>query len=134
MSYSFAENWAQEIADVSSLPEFQNATITLYSGGSVITGAENMRARIIGVRSTLDVNGRQSGDATGSKALRIQFPYESYPSRVERGTRVRIVDGGRNPAMEDYLVTVDSDNMSSQRASHTLDCTVDMTSNAGWTP
>lgn len=131
MAYSFSDSWAQEVADVSELPEFQNAVITLRKGSAKY--AEDIPARIIGIRSTLDVNGQTTGSATGSQAIRIQFPYSAYPARVARGTQVQVVDGGRNPALEGYLIIVDSDNMSSQRASHTLSCSTNVESVAVWT-
>ena len=125
-----AGSWAQQIADVSSRPEFMNATIQLRIGTTVLV---ETRARIIGVRSQEDVSSPSSGTATGTKAIRVQFPFEAYPERVERGVLVRVVDGGRNPALEARLIVVEADNMSSQRASHTLECAMDIEAVATWT-
>ena len=130
MAYDFDSNWAQQIADISSDPAYQNATIKLQNGATVLL--TDTRARIIGVRPALDASGAQTGDATAAKKLRVQFPYEAYPDRVPHGTLVRVVDGGRNPALEGYLIVVESDNFSSNRASHTLECTVDVESVASW--
>lgn len=146
MVYSFSTDWAAEIEAVSSLPEFQNATVELiqpatdsvydmqtaqWSGGSP-TLLVATRARVIGIRSPRSVNGDVVSNPTNTLAIRVQFPFSQYPSRISPGVQVRVTDGGRNPALETYLFTVTSDNLSSQRASHTLECTVDLEGVAEW--
>lgn len=149
MAYDFnaAGSWAQQIADVSSLPEYQNCTIqlidptlqtTVYdvdTGVYAITGDPVLvetQARVIGIRATNDQSGASTGNPTGIKGIRVQFPYAAYPSRVKRGWQVRVIDGGRNPALLGYIFAVESDTFSGNRASHTIDCSVDVESSATW--
>lgn len=145
MAYDFGD-WPAEIEAVSSLPDFQNATVRLlrpgtggsynietgvWTGGAPTTLVET-RARVIGIRSPRDVSGAATANPTNSLSIRVQFPFAAYPSRVPPGTLVRVTDGGRNAALLGYVFVVESDNMNSNRASHTLECTVDLEAVAGW--
>lgn len=146
MVYAFPSDWAAEVEAVSSRPEFQNAAIQLlqpasdavydidtgeWSGGEP-TVLASTRARVIGIRSPRNSSGDAVSNPTNILAVRVQFPYAAYPDRVSPGVLVRVTDGGRNPALESYPFTVTSDNLSSQRASHTLECAVDLEAVAGW--
>lgn len=147
MAYSFAQDWSAEVAAVSELPEFQNAVVSLLkpsSGASydVETGAwtggepdvlvAETRARIIAVGSALTDSGTRTANPADVQRIRVQFPYAIYPARVLPGTLVRVLDGGRTPALASYLFRVTSDNISSQRASHTVECESSMEAVASW--
>lgn len=127
MVYNFGGNYAAKIADVSSDPAYMNATIMLKDA---TTHADMMLnpvpARIIGIRSQNDVASIAAGNPTGAKGLRIQIPHDAYAGRIGRGTFVQVVDGGRNPALTGYLIVVEADNFSSQQASRTLECAINV--------
>ena len=142
----FGTEWAQEVADVSGDPIYQNCTIQVrnptllvrvgtittgytYTGNPVVwTG----RARIASTRSSVNSGGATSTDPTSIKSVRVQIPYDAAFIRVQRGWQVRVTDGGRNPRLEDYLLTVESDVNSSHVASLTFDCTIDVESSPVW--
>lgn len=145
MAYSFGD-WAAEIEAVSSDPEFQNATIRLYTlnqgtynvdsgawtGGTPSQILGDTRARIIGIRSANNVSGSANSNPSEKQRVRVQFPFAAYTGRVKPGVAVRVMSGGRNAALTGYLLIVVADNLSSNRASHTLECTVDLEAVASW--
>ena len=148
MAYDFGADWAADVEAVTSSPEFQNAEITVLSPGfgeydietdawtgdapTVIVAAT--RARVIGINQTNNVAGSVTENPTGVRRIRVQFPFSTYPARINPGSIVRVLDGGRNPALETYLIKVISDNLSSQRASHTLECETNVEVVAAWSP
>lgn len=140
-------SWSEEIESVSSLPEYQNATIEIRNplltastfdlttntftqvGNPVVwTG----RARIIGVRSALDIPGGLANNPTGSKTVRVQIPSSGYNLRVNRGFQIRVTDGGRNPILENYLLVVESDFNSGAMASRTFECSINLEVDPQW--
>lgn len=131
--------WAQQIEDVSSLPEFQNASIVLYDPTQLpdLSAAEiyEGRARIIGIRAALTVGAGATENPTAVKRVRVQIPRGGHDDRIRQGTVVRVVDGGRNPALETLHVTVESDFQGSNSAARTLECIVAMDyATEAWTP
>lgn len=153
MPITFTDDWAQEIADVSGDPAYQNATIEIRNPDLIVkTGTEpdmittftqsvtgnpvvwSGQARVANSRSSLNTGGATSFDPTSMKAMLVQIPYDPAFTRVRRGWEIRVTDGGRNSVLEDYLFTVDSDVSSSQVASLTFHCTINVESDANWTP
>lgn len=143
--YEFEDDWAADIESISSLPEFQNATIQLIDASGIpaseyIDGEWTSespeplletRARVIATRSPSDSD--IGSNPSGFQAIRVQFPYAAYSQRIKRGTIVWVVDGGRSPDLSEYLFKVETDNFSSNRASRTLSCVVDIESKVTWT-
>jgi hypothetical protein len=135
--YQFAD-WAEEIAEVSTLPEFMNATVVIYTPGGVgeydpdtntyETGDPvlhyNGRARVVGVRSARD--DIQAGNPSTLKSVRLQVPREGIPGPIPDQARAYFTDGGRNPILTQYIFTVNSDFNSSHVAAYTLELTVAM--------
>lgn len=140
MALKFADNWAQEVADVSTLPEFQNATVEIiqpgiqgtydpvedaYVGGVPETSHYLGQARVIGVRwGTNNPNATQNNPTTIS-AVRVQLPFNAV-SRVDRGWKVFVREADRNPALTNRVLTVTSDLQGAAAAARTLECSVDM--------
>lgn len=143
--YQFNKDWPAEIEAISSRPEFQNATVQLidasgipnseYVNGEWTSEAPiplvETRARVIATRSPADSD--IGGNPSGFQAIRVQFPYSAYSDRIKRGTIIWVKDGGRSPDLSEYLFKVETDNFSSNRASRTLSCVVDIESKVTWT-
>jgi nitrite reductase/ring-hydroxylating ferredoxin subunit len=132
-------DWAQEVEDVSTLPEFQNASIIIFTpahGGKynidtgTVTGgvaAEKLydgHARIIGLRSRNQND--EAFNPTALKAVRVQVNRAGISGRVPNNAKAFFTNGGRNPQLEDYLFNVNSDFNSSQVAAYTFEMTVDL--------
>lgn len=131
--------WAQEVEDVSTLPDFQNANITIYipsHGGSWDVGTNTETggtpaqliyrgpARVVGIRS--GSNDQQNFDPTVLKSVRVQVRRSGVTKRVPDGARAFFTNGGRNPQLTQYEFTVNSDFNSSQVAAYTFELTVDL--------
>lgn len=136
----FDTSWPQVIADISTRPEFQNATVRLEDPSLLVVGDYDIetgeqtvtgdpviyrgRARIIGVRWGVESGGESQANAKTVKAIRIQFPYNSV-GRVRKGFVLYVEDGGRNPNLENYLFTGASDIQGSASAARTVEFYVD---------
>ena len=149
MPMTFTENWAQEVADVSGLPEFQNALIeirdpslisttfnvklgpsaTVQTGNSVVWSGQ---ARVADYRSVLSIGSPTAADPTTYKLMIVQIPYIPNFMHVKRGWQIRIVNGGRNASLEQYLFNVDSDIATSNVGSTTIHCSIDVTIVPSW--
>lgn len=147
MAFSFAvDNWADEIAEVSTQPVFQRAIIRIfdksqatlatpydvdtntgpvYSGGDIYPiGDEDGRARIIGVRWGVQSGGESQANATTISAIRVQIPQHAV-GRVKKGAKV-FVESAPNMVLTSYLFTVTSDMQGSSDASRTFECSLDI--------
>ena len=148
MAYDFAgENWAAEIAAVSGDPEFQNCEIQIRNPDLIVTTRDMLtgittqtgnpvlwqgRARIVGVRSALDISPGTTATPSGTKSVRVVIPYGAYTGRINRGWQVRVIDGGRNPQLERYVLFVESDFNSGNVASFTIECSIAVDEEANW--
>jgi hypothetical protein len=147
MPVSFGSDWAQEVADVSGLAEYQNALIEIRDPalivrtGTISTGYTydasaavvwSGQARVASNRSSVGAGGNTSTNPTNVKKMRVQVPYAQDFMRVKRGWQVRVVDGGRNNRLEDYLFSIEADVNSSQVGSVTFDCSVDVEAIPNW--
>lgn len=146
MAYQFESDWAQEIADITGLPEYQNCQIEirdpslLVRTGTIETGYSwsgnpvvwTGRARIIGIRAALDIMAGTTANPSGSKSVRVQIPYGAYFGRINRGWQIRVIDGGRNPVLEQYLITVESDFNAGNQATQIIECSIAVDNDPGW--
>lgn len=140
MAYSFAvENWADEVASVSTLPEFQRAVIRIEDRSLVTedydieTGEWTVvgdpvvysgRARVIGVRWGVQSGGESQANATTLSAIRVQIPQHAV-GRVKKGCKV-YVESAPNPVLQNYIFTVTSDMQGSSDAARTFECSLDI--------
>jgi hypothetical protein len=145
--YSFAvENWADEIAEESTKPEYQQAVIRIfdksqsvkiqdydietgtgpiYEGGDLYPiGDEDGRARIIGVRWGVQSGGESQANATTISAIRVQIPQHAV-GRVKKGCKV-FVASAPNLVLSNYIFTVTSDMQGSSDAARTFECSLDI--------
>lgn len=150
--YDFGD-WAAQIDAVSSLPEFQNCTVEILdptlitsvydietdtftqSGDGRVEfadGSKQTQARVIGIRADRPNGGAATDNPTGIQSIRVQIPFSQFPGRVMKDWHIRIVDGGRNPALESYLFSVTADTFSGARASHTIHAVVNVESEVSW--
>lgn len=146
--FNFPTHWADEVVAVSTLPEFQNALVSLIDPDRVEldydwrTGTETVtndgvvwtgQARIIGVQQAKN---RENEDTANSKAItnvRVQFPYQAV-GRVRRGMILRVDECERNPVLEDLVFTASSDLQGSSAGARTVLFVLDgdsQVSNAG---
>lgn len=151
MAFDFSGDWAAEIAEVSDDPEYMRCTVQVRDPSRVvrvrdiITGETlnegdpvvfESPARIVGIRAALDILAGTSANPSGDKNVRVQFPYEKlaeHAGRISRGWQIRVLDGGRNPALTKYLLTVASDFNSSNVANPVLECAIALDNDPGWT-
>lgn len=144
MAYSFAANWNDTIASVSTREEFQRAVIRIedpslvtkeydvetatwtISGDPVIypIADENGQARIIGVRWGVQSGGESQANSTTITAIRVQIPQHAV-GRVKRGCKV-FVESAPNLVLASYLFTVTSDMQGSSDAARTFECALDL--------
>lgn len=146
MAYSFAvNNWADEIAKVSTQPQYQRAIIRIedsslltqsdydletgewtLEGDPVIypVGDEDGRARIIGVRWGVQSGGESQANATTISAIRVQIPQHAV-GRVKKGCKV-FVESAPNLVLSSYIFTVTSDMQGSSPAARTFECSLDI--------
>lgn len=144
MAYQFADypNWADEIAEVSELPEFQTAKIRIVdpnlitrdydedtatwtiSGDGVIY---NDRARIIPVRWGVQSGGESQANATTLAAMRVQIPRTlATDIRVNKSCKVFVDESPHNLSLENRMFAVTSDLQGSSSASRTFECMADI--------
>lgn len=144
MAYVFSEyaNWADEIAEVSELPEFQTAKIRIVDPNLItrdydeetatwtITGdgvIYNDRARIIPVRWGVHSGGESQANATTLSAMRVQIPRTlATDIRVNKGFRVFVEESPYNLSLVDRMFSVTSDLQGSSSASRTFECMADV--------
>lgn len=143
MAYSFAvANWADEIADVSELPEFQTATIRIVNPNLIdsdynedtaqweITGdgvIYNGQARVIPVRWGVQSGGESQANATTLSAMRVQIPRTTATDiRVNKGFHVFVDASPYNLSLVNRMFTVTSDLQGSSSASRTFECMADV--------
>lgn len=138
MANPFSRHWTDEIARVSTRPEYQTAkvriidpsavekeydvdagTVTIIGDGTVYHG----QARIIGIRWAVYSGGESQANAKSLKSIRIQLPQDAV-GRVRTGFSV-IVEESRNTVLTDYVFFVSSDLQGSSDAARTIECSLD---------
>lgn len=138
----FDTDWPSEIAEISTLPEFQNAEIRIALPGTrdydIDTGewtgapAEVLyegQARVIGVRWGISYTGQSQGNSRDVKAIRFQIPYQGT-ERVRRTASVRVTSAPRNPGLTEFVFAITNDFQGSNAAARTFEATLDGDSEA----
>lgn len=142
----FKTTWSDEIAEVSTLPEYQTARVRIVDPSLVvktydvvtaqwtITGDgviyplagsdEDGQARIIGVRWGVFSGGESQANAKTISAIRIQIPQHAV-GRVKKGCKVFVESAPNNPTLPNYMFSVTSDMQGSSAASRTFECALD---------
>lgn len=141
--------WETEIATVSSLPDFQNATIRIVNPSALTTTYDYAtndytvtgdglvyegQARVKPINASRNFDQAYVEDPTTAKNVRVQIPSSALPETpIRRGFQVQVVDGAFGKVLEQYLLTVTSDVPSSNMASRTFDTVVNVEVNPEWT-
>lgn len=148
MAVTFDEDFGAEIAEISGLVEYQNATVDIRdptledftvdveNGDTTLTGDPLVwsgQGRVSMLRSSVDVGGNSSTDPSAIKGVRVQIPHGSYAGRIRKGWFIRVVSGGRNTGLTTYNLVVDSDVQGSHEASTTIQCSINVEQNPEWT-
>ena len=144
MAYDFGTSYADEIAAVSTQPEYQRATIRIEDS-SLVTSTYDIetgkwtlvgdpvvysgQARIIGVRWGVQSGGESQANATTISAIRVQVPQHAV-GRVKKGCKV-FVESAPNTVLQGYVFTVTSDMQGSSDAARTFECALDIDSIRG---
>lgn len=138
MAFNFSSAWTDEIAETSTDPVFQNATVEITfvveegekdvdTGeviGRVIATLYEGRARIIAVRSSIFQQASSQMNSHVSEFVRVQLPKNSV-DRVYTGATVRILASDDTPALVGRRLMVMSDLHGASSASRTLECGYD---------
>lgn len=139
-------SWDAQISPVTELPEFQNATIRItnsqlltttydYEDNEYTVSGEDVvyegQARIQPNRSAREVNFSPVQDLSTAKSVIIQIPSAEIIN-IRRGFQVQVIDGGRNPNLENLLFTVVADVNSSHMASQTFEAMVNLEVDPQW--
>lgn len=142
----FDKVWSDEIAEISTSPEYQTARIriidpslivreydvdtaqwTITGDGQVypLPGTEEVgQARIIGVRWGVFSGGESQANAKTVSAIRIQIPQHAV-GRVKKSCKVFVDVAPHNPVLVNYMFSVTSDMQGSSAASRTFECALD---------
>lgn len=144
MAFQFTEyaNWADEIAEVSELPEFQTAVIRIVNPNLIereydedtatwtITGEGVIyegQARVIPVRWGIQSGGESQANATTLGAMRVQIPRTvASDIRVNKGFKVFVDESPHNLSLVNRIFAVTSDLQGSSSASRTFECMADI--------
>ena len=138
MAYSFANKWTDEIASVSSSPEFQTAEVTItfavsdgeydietgQSGDRVIETLYTGQARVIAVRTSVFRQAAAQMNSHVSEFVRVQIP-KNATGRVLTGAVVTINAAPDTPSLEGRRLMVNSDFHGASSATRTLECGYD---------
>lgn len=150
MAYSFSSDWAQEVADISTLPEFQTARVRIEDWSGVVTERDletnelviisgdpviyEGRARVIGVNRGAFHSGEGQANATTLVAVRVQLPREDANGnptadlRVRKGAILYVTEAPRQPVLTEYVYTATTDFQGASSAARTLEFSVDLDS------
>lgn len=138
MAYSFTSRWTDDIAEVSTRPEFQNATVEItfatsdgeydidtgQGGNRVIETLYEGQARVIAVRTSVFRQAAAQMNSHVSEFVRVQIP-KNATGRVLTGAVVRIITAPDTPALEGRRLMVNSDFHGASSAARTLECGYD---------
>lgn len=140
-------NFSDAIAKISD--EFKNAIIDIFDPSLVTstydaatdvytqTGdpaiVSGIAARIQPFRAQVNVAPGAIRNPSGDVRVRIQIPRTSVSGRIKRGWQILVTTAERNPELAGYTFNVDAVVNSSWRASITMECSVNVESEEGWT-
>lgn len=133
---SFNDSWDQEIANITTAQEFQNATVEFYEP-AVVSDADynittgiwtktgtpiaSLKARVVPVRSPAHREAGETLNATSVTAVRIQVPRDSaVEGRLHKGVEAFVTECDRNPALLSRTFTLVSEIQGSASASRTF--------------
>lgn len=151
MAYQFATKWNEDVKNVSTLSEFQTATVVITDPNLVeteydietdettVTGDGKIyegRARVIGLSDgSFDENGVQA-NPTSIVGVRVQLAPEyngvsTAGIRFGRGTTLEVTAAPDNPVLADYSYKASSDFQGSAAGARNLIFYVDLDSSNG---
>lgn len=135
----FDTNWTDEIAEISTLPEFQNSTVEILDPSlrgeyDIITGEwtypdENPvvysgRARVKGIRWGVFYGGESQANAKTVTSIRVQLPKNSL-GPIKKGASIVVLSSEDNPQLEETQFTITSGFQGSAQAARTLEASLD---------
>lgn len=144
--YQFASTWTDEIADESTKPEYQNATVTLIdsslvtgdydpeTGDYTVTGDPEFwsgRARIMPMRWGVNRENSDFANSNTQTAVLVQFgkneDFGGTPNtyRVKKGVGMRVDASPDNPSLETMYFTCTGESQGSNAAARTLEFSQD---------
>lgn len=139
----FNKDWAEEIAKISTRPEFQTAEITIRdprldettidydTGEMIVTPGPPVyegRARVIGLGRPSTQDGGQM-NLSSVVGVRVQVPREGTTDLVVRkGMILSVTSAPRQPRLMDYVFTAVGDFQGSSSAARTFEFAVDQDS------
>lgn len=138
MAYSFATRWTDEIANISSNPEYQTAEVTItfavsdgeydietgQGGDRVIETLYTGQARVIAIRTSVFRQAAAQMNSHVSEFVRVQIP-KNATGRVLTGAVVTINAAPDTPSLEGRRLMVNSDFHGASSATRTLECGYD---------
>lgn len=144
--YQFTSDWAQEIAEVSTLPQFQTATVRLEDPSRVTVDYDTEtgeyttvgdpvvyrgRARVIGINRGQFQSNEGQANPTTLTGVRVQLPRLDDEGnltpelRVRKGFILYVESAPRQPVLTEYVFTAVSDFQGSSSAARTLEFSLD---------
>lgn len=136
----FSGHWTDEIAEISTLPEFQNSRIRILGTQSdpeydIITGEWvypdgepepiwEGRARIKAVRWGVFYGGESQSNSKVVSSIRIQTPKNSV-GRLLKGTSVLVLESDDNDDLPGVLFNITSGFQGSAQAARTFEASLD---------
>src|SRR5690606_17003920 len=138
MAFSFSSRWTDMIADVTSTPEFQTATVEIaykVSDGvfdvdtnsytdPIVEILYTGQARIVAVRTSVFRQAAAQMNSHVSEFVRVQIP-KNATGRVLTGAVVTINAAPDTPSLEGRRLLVNSDFHGASSATRTLECGYD---------
>jgi hypothetical protein len=141
VAYRFGDDWADEIAEVTTDREYQNIDVRIIDPvaltaenynvdtGQWTTPAEYLvyegQARIIGVRWGVESGGQSQANALTLSSVRLQISGPEAWERMRKNQKVFITASPKNPALLSLIFTVTSDLQGGMPASRTLQMALD---------
>lgn len=93
------------------------------------------RAQHVAATRGANLQGQDTYNPTGHRDMTFQIPLNEdygYSGKIERGWLIRVLDGGKDRQLTDYLYNVDSGVNSSWAALRTIVCTIDVKASGNW--
>lgn len=149
MANGLSSSWAQAVADISTLAEFQNATIRIYDPTLISPNSYNIetgqfsqatenavlyfgRARGIDIRNPTQVGSGPLDNPSAIRWMCWQIPRGGHDTRIKPGCIIEVTDGDRNPALESLLIVIRDDIQGSNSAARTFNCSVNVEADGNW--
>ena len=127
------KNAVIDILDPSLVTSTYDAETDNYTQTGNPTIVSGVAARIQPFRAQVNVASGAIRNPSGDVRMRIQIPRTSVSGRIKRGWQILVTTAERNPELAGYALNVDAVVNSSWRASITMECSVNVESEEGWT-